>query len=83
MGAIVFQPLYRWFLLRRPGKESQSALASMVVILFAVVLPSLWIGSAVVDEAAGLFLAFSEGDIDHGANNLNYFSRCTHNIYLV
>lgn len=64
MGAIVFQPLYRWFLLRRPGKESQSALASMVVILFAVVLPSLWIGSAVVDEAAGLFLAFSEGDID-------------------
>jgi predicted PurR-regulated permease PerM len=64
MGAIVFQPLYRWFLLRRPGKESQSALASMVVILFAVVLPSLWIGSAVVDEAAGLFLAFSAGDID-------------------
>ncbi|MEX0342207.1 MAG: AI-2E family transporter [Erythrobacter sp.] len=64
LGAIVFQPLYRWFLGKRPGKQSQSALASMVVILFAVVLPALWIGSAVVDEAAGLFVDFREGDID-------------------
>ncbi|MBX7481868.1 AI-2E family transporter [Qipengyuania sp. 6D47A] len=64
LGAILFQPLYRWFLARRPGKESQSALASMVVIMFAVVLPALWIGSAVVDEAAGLFVAFQDGNID-------------------
>ncbi|KWV95029.1 AI-2E family transporter [Erythrobacter sp. AP23] len=64
LGAILFQPLYRWFHEKRPEKESQSALASMVVILFAVVLPAFWIGSAVVDEAAGLFLAFRDGDID-------------------
>ncbi len=64
LAAILFQPLYRWFLYRRPEKTSQAALASMVVIIFAVILPGLWIGSAVVDEAAGLFLAFQDGQID-------------------
>ncbi|HBQ54944.1 MAG TPA: AI-2E family transporter, partial [Erythrobacter sp.] len=47
LAAIMFQPLYRWFLAKRPDKDSQAALASLVVILFAVVLPALWIGSAV------------------------------------
>ncbi|WP_375245165.1 AI-2E family transporter, partial [Qipengyuania pacifica] len=64
LAAILFQPLYRWFLAKRPLKTTQAALASMLVILFAVVLPALWIGSAVIDEAAGLFLAFQDGQID-------------------
>ena len=64
LAAIMFQPLCRWFLAKRPDKDSQAALASLVVILFAVVLPALWIGSAVVDEAAGLFVALRDGDID-------------------
>ena len=64
LAAIMFQPLYRWFLVRRPDKETQAALASLVVILFAVVLPALWIGSAVVEEAAGLYVAFREGNVD-------------------
>ena len=64
LAAIMFQPLYRWFLVRRPKKETQAALASLVVILFAVVLPALWIGSAVVEEAAGLYVAFREGNVD-------------------
>ncbi|MEC7162285.1 MAG: AI-2E family transporter, partial [Pseudomonadota bacterium] len=42
LAAIMVQPLYRWFLVRRPEKETQAALASLVVILFAVVLPALW-----------------------------------------
>ena len=64
LAAILFQPLYRWFLAKRPLKTTQAALASMLVILFAVVMPALWIGSAVIDEAAGLFLAFQDGQID-------------------
>lgn len=67
LAAIMFQPLFRWFLTRRPGRRSQAALASMIVILFAVVLPALWLGSAVVDEAAGLFIAFREGQVDVAA----------------
>jgi predicted PurR-regulated permease PerM len=64
LAAIMFQPLFRWFLVRRPEKETQAAFASLVVILFAVVLPALWIGSAVVEEAAGLYGAFREGNVD-------------------
>ena len=29
LAAIMFQPLYRWFLVRRPKKETQAALASL------------------------------------------------------
>ena len=64
LAAVLFQPLYRWFLARRGGRETQSALLSLLVILLAVVLPALWIGSAVVAEATQLFLAFREGRID-------------------
>ena len=80
LGAIMFQPLYRWFLVRRPGKESQSALASTVVIIVAVVLPALWIGSAVVDEAAGLFVAFQDGDIEVSAYFEQVFAALPANI---
>ncbi|MFW2349781.1 AI-2E family transporter [Qipengyuania sp.] len=80
LGAIMFQPLYRWFLARRPEKPSQAALASLLVILFAVVLPALWIGSAVVDEAAGLFLAFRDGDVDVAAYFQQVFGALPANI---
>ena len=64
LAAIMFQPLYRWFLVRRKGRETQAALLTLLVILLAVVLPALWIGSAVIAEATQLFLAFREGRID-------------------
>ena len=64
LAAIVFQPLFRRFLAWRGGKETQAALLTLAVIFLAVVLPALWIGSAVVDEAARLFVAFREGQID-------------------
>ena len=64
LAAIMFQPLYRWFLVRRNSRATQAALLTLAVILLAVVLPALWIGTAVVGEATQLFLAFREGRID-------------------
>ena len=64
LAAIMFQPLYQWFLARRPGKNNQAAIATLLVITFAVILPSLLIGSAIVDQAIGVFNAFREGRID-------------------
>ena len=64
LAAIMFQPLYGWFLKRSPGKESRAAGLTLLVILIAVVIPSVWIGSHVVREAAGLVIAFREGRID-------------------
>ena len=64
LAAIMFQPLFRWFLDRRPDSENQAALATLLVIAIAVVLPAFLIGSAVVNEAAGLVVAFQEGRIN-------------------
>lgn len=64
LGAIMFQPLFRWFLARSPARENLAAAATLIVIAVAVVLPAIFIGSAVVEEAAGLVLAFQEGRIN-------------------
>lgn len=64
LAAIMFQPLFRWFLARNPARESRAALATLLVIGVAVVLPAFLVGSAVVEEAAGLVLAFQEGRIN-------------------
>ncbi|MDG5747844.1 AI-2E family transporter [Qipengyuania sp. XHP0207] len=64
LAAIMFQPLFRWFLSRAPGRDNQAALASLLVIFVAVIVPAFAIGSAVVNEAAGLVVAFQEGQIN-------------------
>lgn len=64
LGAIMFQPLFRRILARMPTRENLAAGATLMVIALAVVLPAILIGSAVVEEAAGLVLAFQEGRIN-------------------
>ena len=64
LAAIMFQPLFRWFLARLPERDNQAALATLLVIFIAVIVPAFAIGSAVVNEAAGLVVAFQEGRIN-------------------
>ena len=64
LAAIVFRPLYDWMLARMPRYPNRAAAGALLVILFAVLLPGLWIGSIVVREAAGIFIAFRDGEID-------------------
>ena len=64
LAAIMFQPLFQKLLLRMPSNPSRCALAALIIIFFAVLLPAFWIGSMVVDEAAGVVLAFQRGEID-------------------
>ena len=64
LAAIMFQPLFRWFHARLSGGDNRAALASLLVIFVAVVVPAFAIGSAVVNEAAGLVIAFQEGQIN-------------------
>lgn len=66
LAAIMFQPLFRWFERRLPGKDTQAALLTLLVIFIAVIIPALWIGSEVVSEAARLVIAFQQGRIDIG-----------------
>lgn len=67
LAAIMFQPLYRWFLAKRPDSPNQSAAATLLVITFAILVPAMWIGAIVVEQAAMLVVAFQQGDIDVAA----------------
>jgi predicted PurR-regulated permease PerM len=64
LAAIMFQPLFQRILARRPGRPNEAAIATLLIIMFAVILPTLVIGSMVVEEAAGVVIAFQEGRID-------------------
>lgn len=64
LAAIMFQPMYLWFLKRLPGRTNQAALATLLVIMIAVVLPALLIGSLVIEQAASVVLAFQRQEFD-------------------
>lgn len=64
LAAIMFQPLFQHIAQRRPGRPNEAAIATLLIITFAVILPTLVIGSMVVEEAAGVVIAFQEGRID-------------------
>lgn len=64
LAAIMFQPLYQWLLARNPGKTTRCALGALTIITVAILMPALWIGAKVVEQAAAVFIAFQSGDID-------------------
>ena len=64
LAAILFQPLYQRILANMGGKANQAAIVTLLIIFFVVLLPMLWIGSAIVRQAAGVVVAFQDGRID-------------------
>jgi predicted PurR-regulated permease PerM len=64
LAAIVFQPLYRSILARWPRRPSRSAVATLLIITFAVLVPAFIIGGMVLDEAVSVVAGFQNGDID-------------------
>lgn len=64
LAAIMFQPLYQWIYTRSNDSPNKSALAALLVITFAVLIPGFIIGGLIVEQAAALVLAFQEGRID-------------------
>lgn len=64
LAAIMFQPLYRWMLRKMRGRRNPAAIASLLVIFFAVLVPALWLGTLVVQEAMLLIAALQEQPLD-------------------
>ena len=64
LAAIMFQPLYKWSLRKCRGKRNPAALLTLTIILLAVILPALWVGTLVVQEALDLVAALQENPID-------------------
>ena len=67
LAAIMFQPLYQRVLANMPRHPGRAAAVSLLVITFAVLVPALWIGTLVIEEAARVVLAFQSGEIDVAA----------------
>ena len=64
LAAIMFQPLYRWSLRTLRGRRNLAATLSLLIIFVAVLLPALWIGSLVVNEAIGIVNSLQDNPID-------------------
>lgn len=64
LAAIMFQPLYQWFLRKLGGGGNRAAIATLLIITIAVIIPALFIGGVVVEQATTLVVAFREGRID-------------------
>ena len=67
LAAIMFQPLNRRLLPLCKDSANRAAFAALLIITFAVVLPALWIGTMIVEQAAELFLAFRDNELDVSA----------------
>ena len=64
LAAIMFQPLYRWMLRKFGGRRNAAASASLLVIFFAVLVPALWLGTLVVQEALNLVSTLQQQPLD-------------------
>lgn len=64
LAAIMFQPLYLAILRRFGGHENFAALAALLIIFTAVIVPAIVIGSIVVEQATLFFFAIRDQQID-------------------
>lgn len=64
LAAIMFQPLYKWALVKTRGRRNLAATLTLLVIFVAVLLPALWIGSLVANEAIKLVNRLQADPID-------------------
>ncbi len=66
LAAIMFQPMFRWFRTKLKG-DNRAAIATLLVITIAVIIPAFLIGGVVVEQATSVVVAFQEGRIDLAA----------------
>ncbi len=62
--AIIFAPVYKYFLNKLNGRQSLSSLVTLLVIIFTVVVPTIVLLIAVVNESAKIFNSISSGKYD-------------------
>jgi predicted PurR-regulated permease PerM len=66
VGAIVFAPLHRRLLARLHGRPVIAALATLLIVMLIVILPLVFLSSALVQEAAGVYARMQSGEINFG-----------------
>ncbi len=64
LSAIMFQPLYYSMLKRLRGRRNAAAGVSLLIIFFVLMVPALWIGTLVVQEAITLIATLQQNPLD-------------------
>nr|WP_314445802.1 AI-2E family transporter [uncultured Sphingomonas sp.] len=64
LAAIMFQPLYQWMLVRMGGGSNRAAVATLLVIFVAVILPAVAIGNIIVAQALEIYEVVKAGRFD-------------------
>lgn len=64
LAALLFQPLFRRLLDRWPERRNLAAAMTMLIITVAVVIPALFIGGLVVEQATGVYDQMRSGQIN-------------------
>ena len=65
--ALLFEPLYVYFLRRMRGRRNLAALATLAIILLVVILPLTLVGISLVKELAGLYQRVKTGQVNFGS----------------
>jgi predicted PurR-regulated permease PerM len=64
LSAIMFQPLYRAVLRQMRGRRNPAAGVTLLIIFFVLMVPALWIGTLVVQEAITLITTLQQQPLD-------------------
>ncbi|MDJ0928131.1 MAG: AI-2E family transporter [Gammaproteobacteria bacterium] len=64
---VLFRPVQTWLLVRLGGRASLSAVLTVILIFFTVLVPAMVLASAVASEAAGVYARVQSGELDVGA----------------
>jgi predicted PurR-regulated permease PerM len=64
LAALLFQPLYRRILFDCRGRHNMAAALTLLIIIIAVIMPALIIGSLVIEQASGVYAKIRSGQID-------------------
>lgn len=67
LAAILFQPLYRRVLISVSGRRNLAAGLSLLVIFFTVLVPALYVGTLVVEQAIALVTRLQQNPINLAA----------------
>ncbi len=62
--AVLFKPVQRYLLTTFRQRENVAAISTLLIILFAVIVPAMFLFTAVAKEGVDLYQAIANGDVD-------------------
>lgn len=72
--AIMFAPMQRWLVAANPSRPNSMAVVTLLTMIAIVIVPTLIIGTLLVQEAASVYYGVQSGDIDFA----HYFAQIQH-----